>query len=142
MPVIKCSNGKWRIGSGSCIYETREKAVEVWQAILSSGQYGQIKISYDYDDVLTRDEYLEKAIKDVKNGATVYVISARHSKEDLVHLSPKIGIPTSRIFATGSNKAKVEKILELGISKHYDNNKDVIDALNKSENQIGILVER
>ena len=140
--MIKCSNGKWRIGSGSCIYETREKAVEVWQAILSSGQYGQIKISYDYDDVLTRDEYLEKAIKDVKNGATVYVISARHSKEDLVHLSPKIGIPTSRIFATGSNKAKVEKILELGISKHYDNNKDVIDALNKSENQIGILVER
>ena len=56
MPVIKCSNGKWRIGSGSCIYETREKAVEVWQAILSSGQYGEIKISYDYDDVLTLDD--------------------------------------------------------------------------------------
>ena len=141
MPVIKCSNGKWRIGSGSCIYETREKAVEVWQAILSSGQYGQIKVSYDYDDVLTLDQYIQKAIKDVKNGATVYVISARHSKEDLVHLSPKIGIPTSRIFATGSNKAKVEKILELGIAKHYDNNKDVIDALNKTENQIGILVD-
>lgn len=141
MPVIKCSNGKWRIGSGSCIYETREKAVEVWQAILSSGQYAEIKISYDYDDVLTLDNYLQKAIKDVKNGATVYVISARHSKEDLVHLAPKIGIPTSRIFATGSNKAKIEKIQELGISKHYDNNKDVIDALNKTENQIGILVE-
>lgn len=141
MPVIKCSNGKWRIGSGSCIYETREKAVEVWQAIISSGQYAEIKISYDYDDVLTRDEYLQKAIKDVSNGATVYVISARHSKEDIVGMAPKIGIPTSRIYATGSNKAKIEKIQELGISKHYDNNKDVIDALNKTESQIGILVE-
>ena len=141
MPVIKCSNGKWRIGSGSCIYETREKAVEVWQAILSSGQYGEIKISYDYDDVLTLDDYLQKAIKDVSNGATVYVISARHSKEDIVGIGPKIGIPTSRIFATGSNKAKIEKIQELGISKHYDNNKDVIDALNKTENKIGILVK-
>lgn len=141
MPVIKCSNGKWRIGSGSCIYETREKAVEVWQAILSSGQYGEIKVSYDYDDVLTLDNYLQKAIKDVKNGTTVYVISARHSKEDIVSIAAKIGIPTSRVFATGSNKAKIEKIQELGISKHYDNNKDVIDALNKTENKIGILVE-
>lgn len=41
MPVVKCSNGKWRIGSGDCIYETEEKAMEVWKAILASGQYGK-----------------------------------------------------------------------------------------------------
>ena len=40
-----------------------------------------------------------------------------------------IGIPTSRIYATGSNKAKVEKIKELGIDIHYDNNPDVIKEL-------------
>lgn len=46
MPVSKCeSNGKWKIGSGECIYETREKAVEVWQAILASGQYGKHNIN-------------------------------------------------------------------------------------------------
>ena len=55
MPVIKCSNGKWRIGSGQCIYSTREKAVEVWTAILASGKYAadSNKVSYDYDDTLT-----------------------------------------------------------------------------------------
>jgi hypothetical protein len=40
MPVIKCeSNGKWRIGSGQCIYDTKEKATEVWTAILAGGKY-------------------------------------------------------------------------------------------------------
>ena len=33
MPVIKCSNGKYRIGSGACIYDTEEKAQNVWAAI-------------------------------------------------------------------------------------------------------------
>ena len=46
MPVSKCeSNGKWRIGSGECKYETKEKAEEVWRAILASGQYGKSKIN-------------------------------------------------------------------------------------------------
>ena len=45
MPVYKCSNGKWRIGSGECKYETKEKAEEVWRAILASGNYGKHKIN-------------------------------------------------------------------------------------------------
>lgn len=36
MPVIKCSNGKWKVGTGACIYETKEQAVKVYQAILAS----------------------------------------------------------------------------------------------------------
>ena len=44
MPVIKCqSNGKWRIGSGKCIYDTKEKATEVWTAILAGGKYADKK---------------------------------------------------------------------------------------------------
>lgn len=39
MPVSKCENGKWKIGNGSCIYPTREKAIEVWTAILAQGKY-------------------------------------------------------------------------------------------------------
>ena len=42
MPVVKCSNGKYRIGSGDCIYDTEEKAMQVWKAILASGQYGKV----------------------------------------------------------------------------------------------------
>lgn len=33
MPVIKCSNGKYRIGNGSCIFDTEEKAQRAWAAI-------------------------------------------------------------------------------------------------------------
>jgi hypothetical protein len=33
MPIFKCSNGKYRIGSGSCIFDTEEKAQSVWAAI-------------------------------------------------------------------------------------------------------------
>lgn len=33
MPVTKCKNGKYKIGSGACIYDTEEKAQQVWAAI-------------------------------------------------------------------------------------------------------------
>ena len=33
MPVIKCKNGKYKIGNGACIYDTEAKAQEVWTAI-------------------------------------------------------------------------------------------------------------
>ena len=41
----------------------------------------------------------------------------------------ELGISEENIFATGSNKAKVEKVLQLGLAFFYDNNKDVIGAL-------------
>ena len=43
MPVIKCSNGKWKIGTGACIYETKEQAVKVYQAILAGGKLKETK---------------------------------------------------------------------------------------------------
>lgn len=42
MPVTQCKNGKWKIGTGECQYDTKEKAMEVWKAILASGQYGKV----------------------------------------------------------------------------------------------------
>ena len=33
MPVSKCKNGKYKIGTGACIYDTESKAQEVWTAI-------------------------------------------------------------------------------------------------------------
>lgn len=35
MPVYKCKNGKWRIGSGKCIYDTKKDAVSAYQAYLA-----------------------------------------------------------------------------------------------------------
>jgi len=34
MPVRKCSNGKWRIGNGPCIYTSKEKANRAYTAYL------------------------------------------------------------------------------------------------------------
>lgn len=55
MPVIKCSNGKWRIGGGQCIYDTEDKAIQVWQAILASGKFAE-----SYND------YPEAAVNNAK----------------------------------------------------------------------------
>lgn len=87
------------------------------------------KISYDYDDTLSTERGKQMAANDIKNGATVYIISARQDKEGMLTTAKELGIPESRVYATGSNKAKVEKVNELGIAKHHDNNADVIKEL-------------
>ena len=87
------------------------------------------KISYDYDDTLSTERGKKMAANDIKNGAIVYIISARQDKEAMLSTATELGIPESRVFATGSNKAKVEKVIELGIAKHHDNNADVIKEL-------------
>lgn len=40
MPVIKCPNGKYRIGSGPCVYSTREAATKAYQAYLAQMKNG------------------------------------------------------------------------------------------------------
>ena len=94
------------------------------------------KISFDYDETLTTDKGTELAKRYIQQGADVYIISARQEKDGMLNKAKQLGIPESRIYATGSNKAKVEKIKELGITVHYDNNKDVINELG----EIGRLI--
>ncbi len=43
MPVLKCKNGKWRIGTGACVYETKEKAEKAYKAILAQGKFKKKK---------------------------------------------------------------------------------------------------
>ena len=124
MPVSKCeSNGKWRVGSGACIYDTKEKAIKVYQAILAQGKMAAPKVSLDYDGVLSTDKGKELLKNLLSEGVDVYVISARRDEMKVD------GVPASRVYATGSNKRKIETIKRLGIDTHYDNNPDVIDEL-------------
>ena len=129
MPVKRCSNGRWKIGNGGCVYSTEAKAIEVWQAILAGGAYAAEKVSYDYDDVLSTDKGKAQAESDVRAGKVVYIISARQSVDGMLSTVSKLGIPKGRVYATGSNKAKVEKVKSLGIKVHKDNNPDVIKEL-------------
>lgn len=59
----------------------------------------------------------------------MYNISARGTKDNMLTTAKDLGIPESRVYATGSNKAKIDKINELRIDTHYDNNPDVIKEL-------------
>lgn len=36
MPVSKCPNGKYRIGSGGCMYDSKEKAEKAYKGYLAS----------------------------------------------------------------------------------------------------------
>jgi hypothetical protein len=54
MPVKQCTNGKWRVGTGECIYDTKEKAIEVWQAILASGKFAEDSFT-DYPEAATNN---------------------------------------------------------------------------------------
>jgi hypothetical protein len=88
--------------------------------------YAAIKISFDYDGTLStaKGKQLAKSLD-----GDIYIISARQSRAGMLSTARSLNIPISRVYATGSNKAKIEKIKQLGISKHYDNNMDVIKQL-------------
>lgn len=89
-------------------------------------EYEAEKISFDYDDTLSTER--GKQLAKHQQGI-LYIISARHDKDGMLATAKALGIPESRVYAMGSNKAKIEKIKELGITKHYDNNADVIKQL-------------
>ena len=87
------------------------------------------KVSLDYDGVLSTDKGKELAKRLISEGYNVYIISARQDVEGMLSVANSLGIAKDKVYATGSNKAKIEKIKELGIKIHYDNNYDVLDSL-------------
>jgi hypothetical protein len=119
---------------GRCIPVLISEGKENDQAVAVCESYwtekmAATKVSFDYDDTLSTDAGKELAKKAIADGEDVYIISARNDKEGMLSTAKDLGIDASKVFATGSNKAKIEKIKELGIDKHIDNNKDVISEL-------------
>jgi hypothetical protein len=104
-------------------YETKMSALEKYRAAFAEPK----KISFDYDETLTQAK--EIARRWIAKGAEVYIISARHDKGPMLKTAADLGIPASRVYATGSNKSKIEIIQKLKIDKHYDNNPDVIKQI-------------
>jgi hypothetical protein len=87
------------------------------------------KISFDYDGTFSTQKGFDRAVSLIESGADVYIISARGEKDGMLPRANKAGILFSRVYAMGSNKAKVEKVKELNISVHYDNNQEVVNQL-------------
>jgi hypothetical protein len=108
-------------------YETNQRAA-VCRSAFEEKLAGE-RISFDYDGTLSTLKGTELAQRLIDSGAEVYIISAREDKDGMLNKAEKLGIPIGRVYAMGSNKAKIEKIKELNIVTHYDNNADVIREL-------------
>lgn len=108
-------------------YPTEQRAAICRSAF--DEQLAATKVSFDYDGTLTKASAIRKAMDLVEKGITVYIISARDSKEGMLKIARRVGIPESHVYATGSNEAKIAKVKELGITTHYDNNIEVVRAL-------------
>ena len=95
-------------------------------------KFAVTKVSFDWDDTLTTERGKKLLEQELSRGSIIYIISARSiPSREMVRLASKYGIPGSNIFTTGSNKSKVDKVKELGISRHYDNNIQVTNDLGK-----------
>jgi hypothetical protein len=140
MPIYKCSNGKYRIGNGSCIYDTAGKAEKVYRAILAQGEFATKIVSFDFDDTLSTAKGQEKAKQLLAENYRVLIITARQSKDSkkVFDVADKLGIRRSDIYFTnGGNKWSVVK--RLGVAIHYDNNQEQIDLINKMTKTEGKL---
>lgn len=157
MPIKKCqinNNPGYKWGdAGKCydyepgneesIKEAKKKAITQGVAIgdleaimtqvkvvTNTFNFAGTKISFDFDNVLN-----------TKNGQSLYkrtfgeryVITARSRTMTNMNvvwsITDKLYIPRNRVIFTGSNNAKVEKIKELDITTHYDDNRSVIEQL-------------
>jgi len=116
----------YKCGNVGAREEAKKKALAQGVAI---GEFAEQRISFDFDDVLNKASVREIAKRYIDRKVPVYVISARHHESNMWPTTDELGIPRTRVFATGSNKEKVQKVLDLKITKHYDNNESVIKTL-------------
>jgi hypothetical protein len=105
-----------------------EQAVAICNSLWEQ-HFAGVKISIDYDDTLSTERGKELAKRLIAEGDIVYIISARNDVDGMLGVAESLGIPKNRVYATGSNSAKIQKVKDLGIEKHYDNNADVVKEL-------------
>ena len=139
MPVEQCSNGKWRIGDGQCVYRSEAAANRAYVAYLAiSGETAaeheskadKNKVSFDFDDTLEYPSVQEIAKRLMSDGFTVYVITRRQESDsaEVYEVSDEIGIARSRVYFTNGSM-KWETVKRLNIGRHYDNNEDELQLI-------------
>lgn len=146
MPIKECqlegkSGLKWG-DEGKCYTYTpnnegsrlRAKKRAIAQGIAIGDFQGEgLKVSFDYHETLTTDKGKKLLQKEIDDKNLIYIISATDHLKDLLPFAEKYGIRKDRVFATGSNQNKVDKIKELGIVRHYDNSNQVEEIAKKTE---------
>jgi len=73
MPVHKCPNGKYRIGSGKCIYDSKAKAERAYKGYLAHKHMKDLRKEIENEKSKNNEirkylEEMEKLIKDKIKG--------------------------------------------------------------------------
>ena len=69
MPVHKCPNGKYRIGSGECIYDSKAKAESAYKGYLAQNREDlKHEIVFELEGLKLMDLKLSKIKELIKNG--------------------------------------------------------------------------
>lgn len=116
--------------------EMLEWASEIYKTSEEYKRAAGERVSFDYDGTLTTMKGLELLQKEQNDGSEIYIISAREDDDELLTFAAEHDIPESYVYATGSNEKKIEKVNEIGIVRHYDDNVDVIAEIGG----VGVLV--
>jgi hypothetical protein len=149
MPIHKCTiDGKsgWKYGdTGKCYTGPNAKEKAVSQAIAIGGGEPPIneklqamkdiidklmitKTSFDWDGTLSTSKG-----KELWNstGGSKWIITARNINNisEILKWASDNNVPRSRVIATGSNPAKIQKVKDLGIERHWDDNPIVVSKL-------------
>ena len=151
MPVEQCSNGKWRIGDGECVYTSEASARRAYVAYLAiSGETeaeheskaDSNKVSFDFDDTLEYPSVQRKARRLIAEGLTVYVITRRQEDDstEVYVVTDELGIPRRRVIFT-NGAMKWETVQRLDIGRHYDNNEDEIRLIQENTEAEAIKVD-
>lgn len=77
MPVYKCSNGKYRIGEGECIYDTKEKAEGAMAAM-----YAEMDKNMNDDGILNKKYTLCKSVDEEKRIFSSIALKANYRDDD------------------------------------------------------------
>lgn len=110
--------------------KTDDQAAGQCYGMWDNREFAATRVSFDWDETLSTEDGKKLLENELSRGSIIYIISARNSTtQSMYDVANKYGFPASHIYTTGSNKAKVEKIKELGIKRHYDNNTDVVNDL-------------
>lgn len=131
MPIPKIKSGESKNDFISrCMSDEKMKEYDTEQRMaICTTQLAGLKISFDFDGTLSTKKGFELAKKLILDGDDVYIISARLYKQGMIGTARSLGITPDKVYATGSNDAKIKKIKELKITTNYDNINDVIKEL-------------
>jgi len=99
-----------------------------------------MRISFDYDGVLSTNKGKEMALKAIKNNDEVWILTARNESDNeaVYSTAEKLGIPKSRIVFT-NGKDKWSFVMRHKIDEHVDNNQEQIDKIRKNTLAKGTL---